>query len=212
MDISKALVAKSDQLNASDLTGAPIVATITAVRRGDAVKPVIVDLAGMDGRPWKPSKGMLRVIANGWGTESDAWVGRSVKLVNNPEVIYAGEAVGGVEVIAMSNIDKPFTIPVRISQKKVKQHAVSVLAEPATEPWIAQWQAIKNALTAAGYEGDGPVMLATAGQVIGTTWPHPNKISAEDAQKILAAVREDTHPGEPKIQALATPATPADES
>lgn len=193
MDISKALVAKSDQLNASDLSGAPIVATIAAVRRGDAVKPVIVDLAGMDGRPWKPSKGMLRVIAHAWGTESDTWIGRSVKLVNNPEVIYAGEPVGGVEVVAMSHIDKPFAVPVRISQKKVKQHHVAVVAEPPTEPWLAQWQAITNALTDAGYEGDGPAMLATAGQVIGTTWDHPNKISPEDAQKILAAVREDNH-------------------
>jgi hypothetical protein len=193
MDISKALVAKSDCLNASDLTGAPIVATIASVRKGDATKPVFIDLVGMDGRPWKPSKGMLRVIAHGWGVESDAWLGRSVKLVNNPEVIYAGEKVGGVEVIAMSNIAADFTIPVRISQKKVKQHSVSVLAEPATEPWRAQWQAITNALTEAGYEGDGPTMLAAAGQVIGTTWEHPNKISPEDAQKILAAVREDNH-------------------
>jgi hypothetical protein len=193
MDISKALIAKSDQLNASDLTGAPIVATIQNVRKGDAAKPVIIDLVGMDGRPWKPSKGMLRVIAHKWGPESDAWIGRSVKLINNPEVIYAGEAVGGVEVVAMSHIDAPFTIPVRISQKKVKQHHVEVLAEPQTEPWRAQWQAITNALTAAGYEGDGKQMLATAGQVIGAAWDHPNKISAEDAQKILAAVREDNH-------------------
>lgn len=193
MDISKALVAKSDCLNASDLTGAPIVATIQGVRKGDAAKPVIVDLAGMDGRPWKPSKGMLRVVAHGWGVESDAWVGRSVKLVNNPEVIYAGEKVGGVEVVAMSHLDKPFTIPVRISQKKVKQPAVDVLAEPVTEPWQAQWQAIRNALTEAGYEGEGPALLATAGQVIGTQWNHPNQITAEDAQKILAAVREDNH-------------------
>jgi hypothetical protein len=193
MDISKALVAKSDQLNASDLSGAPIVATIEAVRQGDAAKPVIVDLVGMKGRPWKPSKGMLRVIAHAWGVESDAWVGRLVKLVNNPEVIYAGEKVGGVEIIAMSHIPAEFTIPVRISQKKVKQHTVTVLAEPQTEPWRAQWQAITNALTAAGYEGDGKAMLATAGQVIGTTWEHPNRISPEDAQKILAAVREDNH-------------------
>lgn len=193
MDISKALVAKSDQLNASDLTGAAIVATIAAVRRGDVVKPVIVDLVGMDGRPWKPSKGMLRVIAHGWGVESDTWVGRSVKLVNNPEVIYAGEKVGGVEVIAMSNIAADFTIPVRISQKKVKQHTVSVLAEPITEPWIAQWQAIKNALTDAGYDGDSKQLLATAGQVIGAAWDHPNKISPEDAQKVLAVVRDDKH-------------------
>ncbi|BCW61894.1 hypothetical protein [Arthrobacter sp. StoSoilB22] len=191
MDISKALVAKSDCLNASDLTGSPIVATIENVRKGDTAKPVVVDLVGMNGRPWKPSKGMLRVIAHGWGTESDAWIGRSVKLVNNPEVIYAGEPVGGVEVVAMSHLAADFTIPVRISQKKVKQHTVTVLAEPQTEPWRAQWQAITNALIAAGYEGDGKAMLATAGQVIGATWDHPNKITPEDAQRVLAAVRED---------------------
>lgn len=191
MDISAALVAKSDQLNASDLTGSPIVATIKAVRKGDATKPVIIDLEGMDGRPWKPSKGMLRVIAHAWKNESDVWIGRHVKLANNPDVIYAGEKVGGVEVVAMSHIDGPFTIPVRISQKKVKQHHVDVLAEPATEPWLAQWQAISNALTAAGYQGDGQALLATAGQVIGVEWTHPNQISAEDAQKILATVREE---------------------
>lgn len=191
MDISSALVAKSDMLNASDLTGAPLVATIKAVRKGDASKPVVIDLEGMDGRPWKPSKGMLRVVAHAWGVESDAWIGRSVKLVNNPEVIYAGEKVGGVEVIAMSHIDAPFTVPVRLNRKQIKQHTVEVLAEPSTEPWKAQWQAITNALAAAGYEGDGPKMLATAGQVIGGEWTHPNQITAEDAQKILAAVRED---------------------
>lgn len=191
MDISKALVAKSDVLNASDLSGSPIVATIKAVRPGDTSKPVIIDLVGMDGRPWKPSKGMLRVVAHAWGTESDAWVGRLVKLANNPEVVYGGEPVGGIEVVAMSHIKAAFTMPVRISQKKVKQHHVAALAEPVTEPWVAQWQAITNALGEAGYEGDGPAMLATAGEVIGATWEHPNAISAEDAQKILTAVREN---------------------
>ena len=62
---------------------------------------------------------------------------------------------------------------------------------------MAQWQAIKNALTAAGYNGDSKQMLATAGQVIGAEWRHPNKISAEDAQKVLAAVREDDHQEQP---------------
>lgn len=196
MDISSALVAKSNQLNASDLVGAPIVALIKAVSQpGGKGTPIFVALDGMDGRPWKQSKGMSRVVAHAWGTESDAWVGRLVKLTNNPEVIYAGEPVGGVEVIAMSHINAAFTIPVRISQKKVKQHHVDVLAEPVTEPWVAQWQAIRNALTEAGYTGESPELLATAGQVIGSTWTHPNKISAEDAQKILAAVRDNNNEG-----------------
>jgi hypothetical protein len=194
MDISNALIAKSDQLNALDLSGAPIIATIKGTRQpGGQGTPVFIDLVGMDGRPWKPSKGMLRVIATAWGAESDAWIGRLVKLINNPEVVYAGKAVGGVEVVAMSHIERPFTVPKRVSQQKVVPHHVDVLAEPATEPWRAQWQAITNALTAAGYEGDGPAMLAPAGQVIGTTWEHPNRITPEDAQKILAAVREDNH-------------------
>lgn len=193
MDISKALIAKSDQLNASDLSGNPVIAKIVNVRPGDNSKPVFVDLEGMDRRPWKPSKGMLRVLSYRWGTETDAWIGRLVKLVNNPEVIYAGEKVGGVEVVAMSHIDGAFTIPVRISQKKVKQHHVDVLAEPVTEPWVAQWQAIANALTVAGYTGDPQAMLAQAGQIVGAQWDHPQKISAEDAQKILATVREDNN-------------------
>ena len=194
MDISKALLAKSNQLNAADLSGAPIVATIKSARQpGGQGTPVFVDLEGMDGRPWKPSKGMLRVLATAWGTETDVWDGRMVKLMNNPNVLFKGKPVGGVEVVAMSNIERPFTAPKRVNQTTTVQHHVDVLAEPATEPWRAQWQAITNALSEAGYTGDSLAMLATAGQVIGQQWDHPNKISAEDAQKILAAVRED-HP------------------
>ncbi|GAA2941148.1 hypothetical protein [Glutamicibacter bergerei] len=191
MDISKTLLAKSDRLNAADLSGAPIVATIENVRQGDGTKPVIIDLVGMNGRPWIPSLGMRRIIAKAWGTETNDWIGRLVKLVNNPEVVYAGQAVGGVEIIALSHIEKAFTVPKRVSQKKTVPHHVEVLAEPVTEPWRAQWQAITNALSEAGYTGDPQAMLATAGQVIGQQWDHPNKISAEDAQKILAAVREN---------------------
>ena len=191
MDIAEALIAKSDQLCAADLTGAPVIATIKGTRKGDVKQPVIVELIGMDGRPWKPSKGMLRVLASQWGQQTEAWHGRLVKLVNNPDVLYSGVKVGGVEVVAMSHIEAPFTTPVRLNKSQVKQHHVDVLAEAPTEPWIAQWQAIKNALTEAGYKGEGPELLTTAGQVIGSTWDHPNKISAEDAQKVLAAVREN---------------------
>ena len=192
MDISSALLAKSDQLNAADLSGAPIVVTIKSARQpGGQGTPVFVDLVGMDGRPWKPSKGMLRVLAAAWGTETDVWHGRLVKLVSNPDVLFKGKPVGGVEVVAMSHIERPFTVPKRVNQTNTIQHHVDVLAEPVTEPWIAQWQAIHNALTEAGYEGGSPELLATAGQVIGATWTHPNQINAEDAQKILAAVREN---------------------
>ena len=50
-----------------------------------------------------------------------------------------------------------------------------------------------GATVAAGYEGDGPALLTTAGQVIGAEWTHPNQITADQAQKVLAAVREDNN-------------------
>lgn len=36
-------------------------------------------------------------------------------------------------------------------------------------------------------------MLGYANGILGANWDHPNKISAEDAQKILATVREDNN-------------------
>ena len=194
MDISKALVAKSDQLNASDLTG-------RAHRRHHQERPR--RLTQPSRSLWTSWHGRPAVEA----VQGDAPRHRTQLGHRNGRVDWAarearqqpGSDLRGRSRSAASKssqcptLTRPFTIPVRISQKKVKQHHVEVLAEPQTEPWRAQWQAITNALTAAGYEGDGPAILATAGQVIGTTWDHPNKISPEDAQKILAAVREDNH-------------------
>jgi len=191
MDLTESIAPKSDQQNYDDYLAGPRTVTITAVHVVQGEQPVVVELAEYPGRPFKPNKSMRRVLAKAWGPDSDVWVGRGLTLFGNPSVSYGGKAVGGIEIAAMSHIDKAFTLPKRVSQKKSVPHHVDVLAEPVTEPWRAQWQAIANTLTDAGYSGDGQALLATAGQVIGTQWDHPNKISAEDAQKILAAVREN---------------------
>ena len=198
MDLTESIAPKTDQQNFDDYLTGPRTVTISGVSKGSAEQPVNVELVEYPGKPYKPNKSMRRVLVSAWGTDSSAYVGRRLVLVGNPNVSYGGKAVGGIEIAAMSNIVKRLTLPLTETRGKKRSFSVDPLPDaPATpqqdEPWVAQWQAIKNALTAAGYDGDSKQLLATAGQVIGAAWDHPNKISPEDTQKILAAVREDDH-------------------
>jgi hypothetical protein len=106
-DVRATLEAKSDQLNATDIMGIDLVIRIRNVVVGsNKEQPVAVYFEGDNNRPWKPSKGMRRVIAAGWGWESDNWIGKSVKLHFDASVKYAGKEVGGIRIKAMSDIDK----------------------------------------------------------------------------------------------------------
>ena len=107
MDISLAAQAKSDQLNAIDIIG-ELVITIRQVDfdRNRQQQKLWLYFDGDNGRPWKPSVGMCRMLMEGWGTESDNFMGKSVKIWNNPAVIYAGKAAGGIQILAMSHIQE----------------------------------------------------------------------------------------------------------
>lgn len=103
-DVSKALEAKSDQLNATDILGAEPVIRIRAVDVRGSEQPIWVYFDGDNNRPWKPSKGMLRILAAAWGRDSDGWIGKHAQLMFEPSVIYAGKEVGGIRVKALSDI------------------------------------------------------------------------------------------------------------
>ena len=189
---------RSDQWNADDFTGGPRTFTIAGVKHGTAEALYDIELVEGEGRVWRPPNGMLSVLIQLWGDESPVWVGRRVTLFKDPSVRFGKDVPGGIRISHMSDIGPKGASPsITVSRGQRRPYRVEPLteapAEPATEPWRAQWQAITNALTEAGYEGDGKTMLATAGQVIGATWEHPNRITPEDAQKVLAAVREDNH-------------------
>lgn len=105
-DIRETLEAKSDQLNATDLAGVDLVIKITGVTvKKGSDQPVWVHFEGDHNRPWKPSKGMRRLLAGAWGTETDAWTGKSAKLYCDPSVTWAGKEVGGIRIRALSDID-----------------------------------------------------------------------------------------------------------
>jgi hypothetical protein len=128
-DIGDTIQAKSDQLNADDLLGGPIVITITRVvvgKKGDD-QPVHVHYEGGEGRPWKPSKGMRRALVACWGNQSADYVGRSLRLFRNPEVKWGGEPVGGIQIAAASHIDAPVELCLQVKKGQKSKFRVDVL-------------------------------------------------------------------------------------
>lgn len=130
MDVSSAIVAKSDQMNAIDLVGGDITVTIVDVKPGPADQPVhiITDVYGAS-RPWKASKTALRDIVQAWGTDSTAWIGRRLTLWNDPEVLWAGQKAGGIRIRAMSHIDAAFESKHIITRGKSKKVMIQTLAD-----------------------------------------------------------------------------------
>ncbi len=104
MDIGFALEAKSDQLNFDDIADTEVVVTVSDVQVRNGDQPVWVYFHGCNNRPWKPSKGMLRILATAWGRNSGDWVGRSAKLYGDKTVKWAGKEIGGIRIRALSHI------------------------------------------------------------------------------------------------------------
>lgn len=104
-DITEAMQAKSDQLNAADIMGNPLVIRVRKVDYNPSRdQPVWIYFDGDNGRPYKPSKGMIRVIAGAWGKLTENWEGKHCKLFYEPSVKWAGKEVGGIWVKEFSDI------------------------------------------------------------------------------------------------------------
>lgn len=123
-DVSFALEAKSDQLNAVDIIGSEPIIKIREVKLNNNANSqrVWIYFEGDNNRPWKPCKGMGRILMAAWGKKAGDWVGKHVKLFVEPTVRYGGEEVGGIEIRAVSDI-APEGIKV-IHVKNSKQRAM----------------------------------------------------------------------------------------
>jgi hypothetical protein len=142
-DISDTLAPNSDQLDAVDLLGGPRNFTISKVSKGNPEQPVQVHLAEFD-RPWRPGKSMRRVMVACWGSDANQYVGRSLRLWCDPKVAFGGQDVGGVRILALSNIDKPRAIPLLISRGKSAMYKVDVLKVEQPKPEKASAGMIAN--------------------------------------------------------------------
>lgn len=136
-DISESLQAKSDQLNALDLAGIEMTITINNVTyKPGTDQPVWVHFDGDHGKPWKPSKGMRRILSTAWGSITEKWHGRRVTIFCNPDVTFGGEKVGGIQIKAMTDIpENGMRFALALNRKKRVGYVVDRLAsEPVSYP------------------------------------------------------------------------------
>lgn len=134
-NLADTIVPKSDQLNFDDMITGPITVSVTGVNRGQPDQPISISIDG--GRqPYKPCKSMRRVIISLWGEDGRAWVGRSMTLYGDPEVMFGGKKVGGIRISHMSDIANDTQLMITTTRGKKSPFMVRKMnqqAQPATQ-------------------------------------------------------------------------------
>lgn len=133
MDIAKAIEPRSDQQNYDDMIAGPRTVTVEGVDQ-DKEGRASIHLHEYPGRPFKPSKTNLRLIAQAWGTHAPDWTGRRLTLTGDPTVRFGGQQVGGIRVTALSHIEKAFTANLTTTRGKRAPYKVDVLATEQPPP------------------------------------------------------------------------------
>lgn len=128
-NVSHTIQAKSDQLNFDDFGKHKRVIFITEVTVSNSEQPISIFYTNHNGKPWKPSKGMIRLICEAWGEESDNWIGKSIELCGDATVKWAGKEIGGIRISALSDIEKSgLTAFIAISKGKRRKAVIPLLA------------------------------------------------------------------------------------
>lgn len=143
MDLSRTIIAKSDQLNADDLIAGPCTFTVAEVHPGNEEQPVAIVLAEWPrNRPFKPSKTVQRILAYCWGAETDDWpAGARMTLFRDAKVKWAGDEVGGIRVSHLSHIDGPKKVALAVSKGKKSLHTILPLPELSpVDALRAEWK------------------------------------------------------------------------
>ena len=127
-DMLKTIVPKSDQLNADSLFGGQTkTIKITKGSSAPGEQPISINYEGDDGKPYKPCKSMRRVLVNIWGSDGNAYVGRSLTLYCDDKVTWGGAAVGGIRISHMSHISAPVTMALTATKQNRKPFTVQPL-------------------------------------------------------------------------------------
>ena len=129
VNMNSTIKPKSDQLNADDLIGGPRTITVTRVsaNEGGPEQPVNVFFEGDDGKPFRPSKSMRRVMVSIWGPDAASYVGRSMTIWRDPTVKWGGMAVGGIRISHMSDMEREVTLALTETRASRKPYVVKPL-------------------------------------------------------------------------------------
>ena len=139
IDLRGTIKPKSDQLNADDLIGGPVTIRITAVSVTEGEQPVSISFDGDGGKPFKPGKSMRRVLVNLWGPDGEAYVGRSLTIYRDEQVVFGGVEVGGIRISHMSHLQRETTMALTATKAKRKPFTVRplVVEKPADKAALA---------------------------------------------------------------------------
>lgn len=117
MDIADTIEAKSDQINARDLTAGPITVTVAGVDVDPRKQqPVDIHLVEKPGKAYRPNKGMRTALVACWGPRSADYAGKRLTLINDPETMFKGDKVGGIKISHASHIDKPVKVTLLVAR------------------------------------------------------------------------------------------------
>lgn len=127
-DMGKAIIPKSDQLNADDLIARPMTIKVRDVAiRGSGEQPVSIFYEGDNGKPYKPCKSMCRVMVKLWGADAKKYIGKSMTLYCDPTVKWGGMEVGGIRISHMTDISSKQTMVLTATKGSRKPYFVHPL-------------------------------------------------------------------------------------
>lgn len=136
IDVTKHIKIKSDQLNADDFLGGPQTFTITHLSENpDGDQSLNIHTAETPDRVYRPNTTMKKVLVAIWGGSGNAYIGRRITLYRNPDVPWGKEKVGGIEIAAMSHIEKATTVSVSTGRSKPRRR-ITVQPIPDLAPAV----------------------------------------------------------------------------
>ena len=160
-ELQQCAAAKSDQIDADNLIGGITMdVTIKAVQRGPSnEQPLQLVLEETD-KFYRPSKTYRRALIGCFGDEPSNWIGKRLRLVRNPDTMFGGVKVGGVEV-SHASIEAPMVF--MLQAKRGKKSAVSIDVIPAPQKPTPMPQEVKAKGAALRGEKPAPVRGTISG-------------------------------------------------
>jgi len=191
IDLRGTIKPKSDQLNADDLIGGPITIRITGVTVGEGEQPVAISYEGDGGKPYKPGKSMRRVLVNLWGPDGAVYMGRSLTLYRDEEVVFGGVAVGGIRISHMSHLQRETTMALTATKAKRKPFTVRplVVEKPTDKAAIAVEALLARIAGGEDVTADAKVAEQRA-------WLAKNRPELAEQINIALAAQQESEPAE----------------
>ena len=130
LDMSTVIAPKSDQLNADDLiTGARILKITKVVGADSKEQPISIFFEGDNGKPYKPCLSMRRALVHIWGKNGLDYIGRTIVVYRDLEVVFGGVKTGGIRISHASHITEPKTFALAANKASRKPYTIKPIPQ-----------------------------------------------------------------------------------